>query len=151
MITLTVNDVRHELDVPDDTALIHVLRDRLGLRGTRQGCGLEQCGSCKVLVDGEPAYSCMAPARSFEGRRIETIEHLARGEGMNAVQRALLAHNAGQCGYCLSGIVIAATALFARDPHPNPAAIRNALDDHLCRCGAQPRVLRALEGLATHG
>jgi nicotinate dehydrogenase subunit A len=151
MITLTVNGTRHDVDVADDVPLIFVLRDALALQSPKLGCGLEQCGSCKVLVDGEPSFSCMAPAKAFEGRRVETVEAFADGARLHPVQQALLDHNAAQCGYCLSGIIVAAKALFDRNPHPNGAEIRAALEDHLCRCGAQPRVLRALTELASHG
>jgi nicotinate dehydrogenase subunit A len=151
MIRLNVNGADHELDIGDDVPLLFALRDALRLRSPKLGCGLEQCGSCKVLVDGQPAFSCVTPARAFEGKRIETVEGLAAGDRLHPVQQALLDHNASQCGYCLSGIVVAAKALFDRSPKPDPAEIRAALDDHLCRCGAQPRVLRALEELASHG
>jgi len=131
--------------------LLYVLRNTLGLKSVKLGCALEQCGACKVLVDGTPTCSCVSPAVSFAGRHIETVEAMANGGGLHAVQRALLDANAAQCGYCLSGILLAAKALFDGDPTPSPEAIRAALDDHLCRCGAQPRVLRALERLAGHG
>ncbi len=145
MLELDVNGQRHELDVDPATPLAWVLRDTLGLVGVRVGCGFEQCGACHVLVDGESVASCGRPAAAFTGRRIRTVEDLG---GDDAVQLALLAHNAGQCGYCLSGIVMSARALFDHDPHPDDTAIRTALAPHLCRCGAQPRILRALRELA---
>lgn len=153
MIRLHVNGARHALDVADDVPLIYVLRNALGLKSPKLGCGAEQCGACKVLADGEPVYSCVEPASAFAGREIETVEHFAAAADhrLHPVQDALLAHNASQCGYCLSGILVAARHLFDRDPQPSREAIRAALDDHLCRCGAQPRVLRALEALAGHG
>jgi nicotinate dehydrogenase subunit A len=138
------------VDVGDtgDDALIFVLRNHLGLKSPKLGCALEQCGSCKVLVDGEPTCSCAAPTAAFQGRAIETLEHFADGDQLAPVQQALLSHNAAQCGYCLSGILTAAEALFRGNPTPTDAEIRSALDDHLCRCGAQPRVLRALNELS---
>jgi nicotinate dehydrogenase subunit A len=151
MISLNVNSVRYEVDVADDAPLIFVLRDVLGLQSPKLGCGLGQCGSCKVLVDGEPAFSCTVPAKAFEHRHIETVEGFADRGVLHPVQQALLDHNAAQCGYCLSGIIVAARALFDRNPHPSGDEIRAALDDHLCRCGAQPRVLRALTELSARG
>ena len=150
MVNLIVNGVRHTLDLPDDVPLIYVLRNALALKSVKLGCGLEQCGACKVLVDGTPAYSCVAVAKSFEGRRIETVEGMADHPGLHPVQRVLLVANAAQCGYCLSGILMAAKGLFDRTAVPSRAEIRDALDDHLCRCGAQPRILRALDRLAGH-
>jgi nicotinate dehydrogenase subunit A len=151
MVELVVNGVTHTLDIPDGVPLIFTLRNTLGLKSVKLGCGLEQCGACKVLVDGEPALSCVALTESFKGRRIDTVEGLHRGEALHPVQRVLLGENAAQCGYCLSGILMAAKALFDRTATPSRSEIRDALDDHLCRCGAQPRILRALERLAGHG
>lgn len=150
MVELLVNGARHSVNVDDGVMLIYVLRNALGLKSVKFGCGLEQCGACKVLVDGVAVYSCAAAAKSFEGRRIQTVEGLAHGDVLHPVQQALLDANAAQCGYCLAGILMAATALFADTPAPSRVEIRTALDPHLCRCGAQPRILRALERLAGH-
>lgn len=151
MVAFLVNGVAREIDCPDDEPLAYVLRNRLGLHGTRLACGLEQCGACLVLVDGECRYACTLPAADCEDRAVTTVEGLGNQAAMHAVQRALLAHNAGQCGYCLSGIVVRAAALFDADPHPAPQTIRRTLAPQLCRCGAQPRVLRALDELAADG
>ena len=151
MMELTVNGVRHEVDVDNTTPLIFVLRNALDCRSVKLGCASEQCGACKVLVDGVPVYSCVAPAGSFVGRRIETVEGMVRAGVLHPVQQALSDANAAQCGYCLSGIMIAAKALFDGSAHPSRDAIRAALDVHLCRCGAHPRMLRALERLAGRG
>jgi nicotinate dehydrogenase subunit A len=151
MVKLIVNGTPHNVDVGDDVPLVFALHDGLGLLSPKVGCGLEQCGSCKVLVDGEPVFSCVTPVKALEGRRIETVEGFADGATLHPVQQALLDHNAAQCGYCLSGIVVAAKALFDRNARPSGAEIRAALDDHLCRCGAQPRVVRALTELANNG
>jgi nicotinate dehydrogenase subunit A len=151
VIELTVNGERHVLQVDETTPLVFVLRNTLGLKSVKLGCALEQCGACKVLVDGVPTYSCVAPAVTFAGRRLETVEGLARNARLHPVQTALLDANAAQCGYCLAGILLAAKALFERDAKPSRDAIRAALEDHLCRCGAQPRILTALERLAGHG
>jgi nicotinate dehydrogenase subunit A len=150
MVDLIVNGVVHSVH-GDGVPLVFTLRNALGLKSVKLGCGLEQCGACKVLVDGVPTLSCVTLTESFEGRRIETVEGLQDGDTLHPVQRALLGDNAAQCGYCLSGILIAAKALFDRTATPSGAEIRAALDDHLCRCGAQPRILRALERLAGHG
>jgi len=150
MIELTVNGERHGVEVDAATPLIFVLRNSLGCLSVKLGCALEQCGACKVLVDRVPVHTCVAPAGSFVGRQIETVEGMARGGVLHPVQRALLDANAAQCGYCLSGIMIAAKALFDHDAKPSRDEIRAALDVHLCRCGAHPRILRALERLAGH-
>jgi nicotinate dehydrogenase subunit A len=150
MTELTINGVRREVDVDDATPFIFVLRNTLGCLSVKLGCALEQCGACKVLVDGVPQHTCVAPTGSFAGRHIETVEGMARDGDLDPVQQALLDANAAQCGYCLSGILIAAKALFDRDAHPSSNDIRAALDEHLCRCGAHPRILRALERLAGH-
>lgn len=147
-VRLKVNGALHEIDAHPGDSLAWVLRARLGLAGVRIGCGLEQCGACRVIVDGEARSVCAAPAGEFEGCEIRTVEGLG---GDDPVQRALIEANAGQCGFCLSGIVMSARALFDAKPHPTRAEIRAALRDNLCRCGAQPRILRALERLATDG
>jgi nicotinate dehydrogenase subunit A len=151
MADLIVNGVAHTVNVPSGVPLVYTLRNALGLKSVKLGCGLEQCGACKVLVDGTPALCCVATTESFEGRRIETVEGLESNGELHPVQRALLRENAAQCGYCLSGILMAAKALFDRTPAPSREQIRAALDDHLCRCGAHPRILRALEGLGRDG
>ena len=147
-VTLHVNGSRHTVDAAPDTPLALVLRSRLGLTGTKVGCALEQCGSCAVLVDGEATLSCLRPAAEFEGRRIETVEGLGTPQTPGTAQQALLDERAAQCGYCTPGLVVAITALLRRDPHPDDRTIRAALRPHLCRCGAHPRVLRAVRRLA---
>ena len=127
-----------------DTPILYVLRDRdVGDTTPKLGCGREQCGACRVLVDGKPEYACTLPAGVVEGRQVETAAGLD-----TRVRRALIEANATQCGYCLPGIVVAAEALFRAEPHPSRARIADALDSQLCRCGSQPRVLRALTALA---
>jgi len=148
---LLVNGVHHDVAAAEGTPLLQILRNVLGLKSAKLGCALEQCGACKVIVDGVPTFTCVAPVESFVGRRIETLEGLAQADALHPVQRALLDANAAQCGYCLAGIAMAAKALFDIDPRPSREAIVHALDDHLCRCGAQPRILRALERLADNG
>ncbi|TDI57947.1 MAG: (2Fe-2S)-binding protein [Alphaproteobacteria bacterium] len=146
-ITLFVNGTEHRIDTDPATPLLFVLRNNLGLTGAKLGCGLEQCGACAVLVDGVSTLCCAVAASDFQGKEIVTVEGLAgNGEG-NDVQRAFTAAGAAQCGYCTPGIVIAATALLRNTPKPDDARIREALMPHLCRCGSQPRILRALKQL----
>jgi nicotinate dehydrogenase subunit A len=147
-IDLTVNGERRQIDAAETTSLIEVLRNQLGLCGTRYGCGLEQCGSCMVLIDGEPVYSCSREVGTVAGRSVTTIEGLGRPGSLHPLQQAFLDEQAGQCGYCLSGIVMSAKALLDRHPSPSRAEIVEALDKHLCRCGAHQRILRAVERAA---
>jgi aerobic-type carbon monoxide dehydrogenase small subunit (CoxS/CutS family) len=130
----------------DSTApLLSVLRDQLSLRGSKFGCGTEQCGACMVLIDGKPEYSCSREVATVAGKTVTTVEGLSRNGALNPLQQALLDEQAGQCGYCLSGILISATALLAKNPRPSRADIIAALDLHLCRCGIHNRVIRAVQ------
>ena len=128
--------------------LLTVLRDHLGLRGTKFGCGTEQCGACMVLVDGKPEYSCSRDAATVAGKAITTIEGLSNGGALHALQQAFLDEQAGQCGYCLSGILISAASLLENNTTPSRADIVAALDPHLCRCGIHNRVVRAVQKAA---
>lgn len=143
-LLLTVNGRTHQVDAAPATPLLDVLRNHLGLKGSRYGCGLEQCGACMVLMDGMTAYSCSREAGTFEGRSITTVEGLGTPEALHPLQRAFLDEQAGQCGYCLSGMLMAAKALLDRNPNPTRAEIAAALDPNLCRCGSHPRILRAV-------
>ena len=130
----------------DGTApLLSVLRDELGLRGSKFGCGTEQCGACVVLVDGEPVYSCTREVVTLAGKSITTVEGLSKNGALSPLQQAFLDEQAGQCGYCLSGILVAAAALLRKQPKPSRADIVAALDPHLCRCGIHNRVVRAIQ------
>jgi aerobic-type carbon monoxide dehydrogenase small subunit (CoxS/CutS family) len=124
--------------------LLDVLRADLGLRGTRFGCGTEQCGTCMVLIDGEPSFSCARAIESLAGRTVTTVEGLSPEGALSPLQQAFIDEQAGQCGYCLSGILISATALLARNARPSRSEIAAALDRHLCRCGAHNRIMRAV-------
>ena len=150
-LILHVNGTTHEIHVDYDTPLIFVLRNHLGLTGPKLGCGQEQCGACVVLVDGEATNSCVRAASEFREQKIITIEGLSEGGNLNSVQQAFIEEGAAQCGYCTSGLVIAATALFKKDPKPSPEAVREALHDHLCRCGSHRRILDAIERLVSEG
>jgi aerobic-type carbon monoxide dehydrogenase small subunit (CoxS/CutS family) len=140
----TVNGGAVRVAADGATPLLTVLREELGLRGTRFGCGAEQCGACMVLVDGVPVYACTRTLDAVAGRAVTTVEGLSDGGAPGPLQQAFLAEQAGQCGYCLSGILISATALLAANPAPNRAEIAAALDPHLCRCGAHNRIIRAV-------
>jgi nicotinate dehydrogenase subunit A len=128
----------------DDTPLLDVLRNTLGLMGTRFGCGLEQCGCCMVLIDGQPEKSCAKPMWSVAGKSVTTIEGLGTSEAPHPLQQAFLDEQAGQCGYCLSGIIVSAKALLDKNPAPTRAEIAAALDANICRCGSHNRILRAV-------
>ncbi len=143
MTSLTVNGRRVEVDRPDDTPLLTVLRDALGLVGSRFGCGQGLCGACMVLLQGKPVPSCDTPLWQAADASVVTVEGLA-ADGPNRVQRSLIERQAAQCGFCISGIVVSAAALLARDPHPDEKTVVEALDRNLCRCGVQRRVVRAV-------
>lgn len=144
MIKLNINGSIKEVETTDDVPAIFVLRNVLDIKSVKLGCGLEQCGSCAVLLDGEASLTCSQPIGNFVGRTIETIEEMR-----SPIQEALLQGNAIQCGYCINGIIVAAEGLFRRDPHPDRATIIQALEPHLCRCGAHPRIIRVLMELAS--
>ena len=141
---LTVNGRRHEIQAEDDTPLLYVLRNHLGLKGTRFGCGVGLCGACFVLADGRPIYSCDTPLWSVADKAIRTVEGLGADGEPHPVARALVAGQAAQCGYCMSGIVVAAAALLADNADPTEAEVRAALDPNLCRCGSHNRVVAAV-------
>jgi CO/xanthine dehydrogenase Mo-binding subunit/aerobic-type carbon monoxide dehydrogenase small subunit (CoxS/CutS family) len=142
-VPLEVNGARHEVRADPDTPLLWVLRGDVGDRSPKYGCGAEQCGSCRVLVGGVPTSSCTLPVGDVGDRPVTTPAGLAADPAGAAVQAALLAHNAGQCGYCLPGIAVTLTALVRRGQALDAGGVRRALDDHLCRCGAHPRIVRA--------
>jgi nicotinate dehydrogenase subunit A len=131
-----------------ETPLLDVLRNHLGLIGTKFGCGLEQCGCCMVLVDGKPEKSCAKPVSTLAGKKIVTIEGLGTPDRPHPLQQAFLDEQAGQCGYCLPGILISAKALLDQNPSPSRTQIAAALDDNICRCGSHIRILRAVEHAA---
>ncbi|MBF9131233.1 (2Fe-2S)-binding protein [Plantactinospora sp. S1510] len=148
---LTVNGERRQVDAEDQSTLLHVLREGLGLKGSRFGCGVGQCGACVVLLDGRPAPSCDVPMWSAVGRDVTTVEGLADGDVLHPVQQAVLDEQAAQCGYCVSGILVSAAALLAENPHPDESTVAAALDRHLCRCGAQRRIVRAVVRAGARG
>lgn len=148
-ITLNVNGETRRLDGDPATPLLYVLRNDLDLTGAKLGCGLEQCGACAVLVDGEATLCCNRPAGEFSDKNITTVEALSADRTGAAVQNAFVVEGAAQCGYCTTGLVIAATALLKRNKTPNRDAVIAALDEHLCRCGSHARVIAAIERAVT--
>jgi CO/xanthine dehydrogenase Mo-binding subunit len=143
-ITLKVNGRLHQVFVEPNTPLLYVLRNDLGLKGAKFGCGLGQCGACRVIIDGQAVPSCCVSVRSAQGRSITTIEELGIAEGLHPLQQAFVAERAVQCGYCTPGMILAAKALLDRNPHPSDGEIRTTLAGNLCRCGTYDRVLRAI-------
>jgi nicotinate dehydrogenase subunit A len=143
-MNLTINGTSRAVQAKPDTPLLYVLRNELGLVGSRFGCGSGQCGACFVLLDGRPMASCDMPVSFAEGKKVTTIEGLGTDGDLHAVQRALIAEQAAQCGYCMSGIAVAAAALLASNRKPTEEQVREALDKHLCRCGSHNRVVRAV-------
>ena len=147
MIALSVNGKNYKLDVEDDTPLLWVLRDTIGLTGTKYGCGIAQCGACSVLIDGAPRRSCQVPAGSLGGRSVTTIEALAQSGGLHPVQQAWIDLDVPQCGYCQSGMIMAAVALLRDKPMPTDAEIDVAITN-ICRCGTYQRVRAAIHAAA---
>src|SRR5712691_3046796 len=143
--SLTVNGRSFSVSADGDTPLLDVLRNHLGLVGTKFGCGEEQCGCCMVLIDGKPEKSCGKALSTVAGKEVLTIEGLGTAEAPHPLQQAFLDEQAGQCGYCLSGILITAKALLDHNPAPSRREIALALDDNICRCGSHARILRAVE------
>ena len=144
MTELEVNGQRRSVSAGPDTPLLYVLRNDLGLVGSRFGCGTGQCGACFVIVEGKAVPSCDTPLWSVAGKKITTVEGLVKGGELHPVQKALLAEQAAQCGFCISGIAVAAAAFLQINPRPSEAEVRSALDRNLCRCGAHNRVVRAV-------
>jgi nicotinate dehydrogenase subunit A len=144
MTELEVNGKPHSVSAAPDTPLLYVLRNDLGLVGSRFGCGTGQCGACFVMVDGKALPSCDTPLWSVVGKKVVTVEGLGTNGEMHPVQKALLAEQAGQCGYCISGIAVTAAAFLAQNPDPSTDQVKAALDRNLCRCGVHNRVVRAV-------
>ena len=150
-IDLTVNGRQVTVDTNATTPLLDVLRNHLDLKGSRYGCGLEQCGACMVLIDGQAEYACARESGSVSGKSITTIEGFGTPENPHPLQRAFVSEQAGQCGYCLSGIIVSAKALLDRNPRPSRTEIVSALEKHLCRCGAHTRIIAAVQKAALAG
>jgi isoquinoline 1-oxidoreductase alpha subunit len=147
MISLTINGQSHNVDVEPDTPLLWVIRENVGLTGTKYGCGIAQCGSCTVHVDGAPMRSCSMPVSAAAGKRITTIEGLAENGTLHKVQKAWLEHEVPQCGYCQSGMIMAVAALLKDKPKPTDADINDAITN-ICRCGTFVQVRAAIHAAA---
>ena len=144
-ITVTVNGQAHAVDAPETATLLDTLRNHLGLMGTRYGCGLEQCGCCMVLVDGQPVHACTREIGTVAAKTVTTVEGLGTANRPHPIQQAFLDEQAGQCGYCLSGIITRASVLLQEIAQPTREEIGQALEKHLCRCGAHERIIRAIQ------
>jgi nicotinate dehydrogenase subunit A len=148
MVRLLVNRRTHDIDVDPDTPLLYVLREDLRLNAAKFGCGLGQCGSCTVLVDGEPVFSCLTPVMLLEGKEITTLEGLGTAAEPGPIQQAFIAEQSAQCGYCIPGMMMRAQALLQKNPRASDAEIRDYMQPNLCRCGTHMRILRAVKRAA---
>jgi len=148
---LKVNGSDHDVEVPDDVPLLWVLREELGLTGTKFGCGRALCGACTVHVDGEPRRSCVVAVGDVVGHAITTIEGLGHGASLHPLQEAWVEHNVPQCGYCQPGQLMVAAALVRKDPTPSDAQIDAAMSGSICRCGTYPRIRKAIHAAAAAG
>ncbi|HEV2300950.1 MAG TPA: (2Fe-2S)-binding protein [Stellaceae bacterium] len=144
LVSFTVNGRAAGVTADPDTPLLDVLRNHLGLAGTKFGCGAEQCGACMVLIDGQPEKSCGKALSTVAGKAVVTVEGLGTPDRPHPLQQAFLDEQAGQCGYCLAGILVSAKALLDKNPSPSRHQIAAALDDNICRCGSHPRILKAV-------
>ncbi len=147
-ISLRVNGRRHRLKVEPRWSLLEVLREKLGLTGSKLGCGRGECGACTVLIDGQPRYACLTLAPEAEGKEITTVEGLMKGEELGPVQQAFLANDAMQCGYCTPGQIMAAEGLLRMNPNPSLDEIRRQMSGNLCRCGSYAHIFKAVEDAA---
>lgn len=149
LISLTVNDVEHELAVEPRRTLLEVLRDDLGLTGTKKGCGIGDCGSCTVLIDGVATFSCLTLAIQVEGCRVETVEGLAKAGKLAVLQQAFVDKGAIQCGYCTPGMLMTSTELLRRNPCPTESEIRSAISGNLCRCTGYQKIVEAIQAASS--
>jgi len=149
VVSFTLNGTATRLTVDERRPLLWVLRDDLGLTGTKFGCGISACGACTVLVNDQAVRSCVVPVGDVDGRQIVTIEGIARNGNLHPVQEAFAAHLGFQCGYCTPGMIVRSYALLLKNPAPTRDQILREMDDHLCRCGAQVRIVRAIESAAS--
>ena len=146
--SLLVNGSSRRVDADSQSSLLSVLREQLDLTGTKYGCGEGQCGACTVLIDGAPHRSCLIPVAEAEGKPITTIEDLAKDGRLHPLQEAFLAEDAMQCAYCTSGMIMSAAGLLRTDPNPSENKIMDYLDGNICRCGAYPRIVAAVQRAA---
>ena len=149
MARLIVNGQSYDVDVDPDTPLLWVLRDTLGMVGTKYGCGMGFCGACTVIIDNEAVRSCSLPVGDVSGKKVITIEGLEMNGKLHPVQQAFVEHDAQQCGYCTPGMIMNAVAMLLKNPNPSRQEIINGMEDNLCRCGAHVRIIKAVETAAT--
>jgi len=147
-MAITVNDERHELVVDSRRTLLHVLREDLGLTGTKEGCGEGECGACAVILDGKLVNSCLVLALEADGGAVTTIEGLARGAELHPIQKAFIERGAIQCGFCTPGMILAAKALLDENPNPSEAEIREGIAGHICRCTGYSKIVEAIQAAA---
>ena len=147
-IDVTINGRERSFDVPPNTLLLNLLRERLDLTGSKYGCGIGECGACTVLLDGEPVLGCMTLAVDCDGRTVETIEGLSDGDGLHPIQEAYLEEGAVQCGYCTPGFVMTTKALLEENPDPSEVEIREYLKGNLCRCTGYVNIVKAVQSAA---
>jgi carbon-monoxide dehydrogenase small subunit len=150
-ISVIVNGGREYLDVPSNMTLLQMLREKLALTGTKNGCEAGECGACTVLLDGEPVNSCMVLAVESDGREVTTVEGLAQDDKLSSLQESFVQLNAVQCGFCTPGVLVSAHGLLARNPHPTEGEIREALVGNLCRCTGYLRIIQAVQAAAEKG
>jgi aerobic-type carbon monoxide dehydrogenase small subunit (CoxS/CutS family) len=148
MIAINVNGKRHDVDVTPSTPLLWVLRDALGLTGTKYGCGIAQCGACTVHIDGVATRSCITPVETIVGQEVKTIEGLAEGDALHPIQQAWLEEDVVQCGYCQSGQIMSAADLLSSNQNPTDTQIDNAMSGNICRCGTYGRIKCAIQRAA---
>lgn len=143
-VVIWVNGTRRSAPAQPESPLLYVLRNDFGLNGPKFGCGLGQCGACTVLLDGAPVRSCVLPSGAVGERRVTTLEGIGSAQSPHPLQTAFIEEQAAQCGYCSNGMLLAAMALLDRNPHPTQAEVKQGLSSYLCRCGAHPRIVRAV-------
>lgn len=147
MIRFILNGREIEVEVPSNWTLLRLLRERLGLTGTKEGCGIGECGACTVLLDGLPVNACLILAPKVEGRRVETIEGLGNGESLHPLQRSFIEHGAVQCGFCTPGMLMSAKAFLDNNPNPTREEIKEAISGNLCRCTGYQQIVDAIEAV----
>lgn len=146
-IKFILNGVSPEVSVPVHWTLLRLLREKLGLMGTKEGCGIGECGACTILLDGMPVHSCLLLAPKIEGREIQTIEGLGSRESLHPLQQSFINHGAVQCGFCTPGILMSSKALLEKDPHPTKEKVKEAISGHLCRCTGYQQIIEAIEAI----
>jgi carbon-monoxide dehydrogenase small subunit len=148
-LTMRLNDEEVALEIMPDALLVDLLRDQLGLIGTKEACGEGECGACTVLLDGQPVASCLMPALKAQGREVYTVEGLASGGNLHPLQKSFVEHGAVQCGYCTPGMLMSAKALLDKNPHPTDDEIKEAISGNLCRCTGYVKIVEAIKAASS--